>query len=1257
MNKVLVLMMLPLLLLAAEWQSLNGPPAGRADDMSIGYHEGSQEWHIYAADRTHKLYKSTNEGEHWDSLTYFEVTKNPICVITRPTDAQVVYIGKNDATPVWWSQNGGQTWVERSGTYPNDISNEEPKCFAMDPNDADIIYLGCAKDNANPDLFKTTNAGEDWSSLSNLPNVAVNDMAITHDPLRGTWILAGCSGTEDRGIWLSTNGGNDWNQKLSDVDIYSIEFATQFIGYAGAASGVYKTENGGVTWTPLGSSPAFQINDLLAINTLVVYAATNDTMHMTTNGGASWDRINTAYRCEKALSLLVHPQDNQTIFSSADWCIYKTTNAGAEWSEITDGYHPAKLVDVTTNSPTIYALGLTICGASKTSVFCSSDAGNNWTTMSGSFSYPPNDDIRPLAISVSPINTDLVLLGGQTITADPESENKLNLFRSIDGSKTWQQVHYTSEGDLNSTMAIGFCPIKSDTVFVTFSGLVDYETVIRSINEGGDWVEKDIPANDALSLGVAPQYDDTLYVGSMIYGVYKSTNAGDNWTQTSLNNVDVNALAIDFDYPDTLYAGSDNCNGIYKTNSGGNAWDKKNNGLDYLYITDLEIDADEPTIVYALCKEYESASETYVYCTVDRAGKWFDISDGLPTDKPTRDLEIDRDEPDPVYAATEQGVYTYTPDFNKSLVSSSKDASAFNNGRNMIRIEDSYEFWVTYESGGVIYVVRSTNAGLSWSKKMEVGQGCNPAISIRTGIPDVPPCVVWLAKDQEESQDVIFFARHISGQKWTAPAQIKISQYGVDFGPPSFVIDNSNYGHLVYADGSSVKYTKFNIYDPNPTTSETVGDGEDPCIGFMTGSTEPPIHVVWEDDAAIKYRARTVFGWASIDNISSSNSHHPSLEIGGNNVYLVWENDRSIYWCYATYTGSSHSWSRYLRVDDTSDPSIYPTLTSGYACAWVDEVTGNYEEVYLSYYDPEQGEWVVPINISTDSDELYSNYPHIVHRQVPNVATTIYFIWTEGSETVIQPTAPPYDIIFENYVIWETDAGQSEALPFYVADGGEENASPFNLRRDGYHQYGVEPYKRVDYDEQYLKYQFANLNPKRLYELGAYLYQHGYSNLHISAMVDNYQIGAIVLPADTLVILRHMLPTTLYEDSTINITIFGNNAVSAILVLSEFEPDNKGGGPQGTEGLSGMPDCFALHAYPCPASNVFFMEYAVPVAGVVHVTLYDVAGRSVQEICNTYCEPGIYQKRVDLEGIAQGVYFLRLESNKEVVTKKVIMLQ
>jgi len=82
--------------------------------MSMGQHAG--QFIIYAADQTHKLYKSVNEGEYWDSLPPPEYPNanivNPTCVITDVNNAQVVYIGKNSDVPVWKSEDGGQTWVQ-----------------------------------------------------------------------------------------------------------------------------------------------------------------------------------------------------------------------------------------------------------------------------------------------------------------------------------------------------------------------------------------------------------------------------------------------------------------------------------------------------------------------------------------------------------------------------------------------------------------------------------------------------------------------------------------------------------------------------------------------------------------------------------------------------------------------------------------------------------------------------------------------------------------------------------------------------------------------------------------------------------------------------------------------------------------------------------------------------------------------------------------------------------------------------------------
>jgi photosystem II stability/assembly factor-like uncharacterized protein len=177
----------------------------------------------------------------------------------------------------------------------------------------------------------------------------VNDIAIYSEPVEGTWIFAGCSGTSDKGIWLSTNGGNSWNQKLSDVDIYSVDFASATIAYAGSGNGIYKgiRESGIWTWSKLDNSPSYQINSLKAINEDIVYAATTYGMYKTPDGGDTWYEINEGIYTNIMFSLIIHPQNSQTLFAGGEFSVYKTTDGGVEWSEITKGF---KLLNLKVNN-------------------------------------------------------------------------------------------------------------------------------------------------------------------------------------------------------------------------------------------------------------------------------------------------------------------------------------------------------------------------------------------------------------------------------------------------------------------------------------------------------------------------------------------------------------------------------------------------------------------------------------------------------------------------------------------------------------------------------------------------------------------------------------------------------------------------------------------------------------------------------------------------------------------------------------------
>ena len=201
----------------------------------------------------------------------------------------------------------------------------------------------------------------------------------------------------------------------------------------------------------------------------------------------------------------------------------------------------------------------------------------------------------------------------------------------------------------------------------------------------------------------------------------------------------------------------------------------------------------------------------------------------------------------------------------------------------------------------------------------------------------------------------------------------------------------------------------------------------------MISVTNPDIHITWENSDQIWYRHEP-FGIGSAERVShqSTTCHHPSLAIEGNVVYFVWEASGDISWRSLTCNHPFYTWGQIKPVCFTiSVPSTYPVLTGGHFCSWVEEHTNNYE-VYFSHYNPEVGGWTSPQNISNGATETFSNYPHINHYQTL-LGTNVYFIWTEGSEAIPQPTAPPYEIKFKTHVFGGLGEGGENALPMYIA--------------------------------------------------------------------------------------------------------------------------------------------------------------------------------------------------------------------------------
>jgi photosystem II stability/assembly factor-like uncharacterized protein len=196
--------------------------------------------------------------------------------------------------------------------------------------------------------------------------------------------------------WMkTTNGGATWINETSSTITYgpfSMFFTDANNGYAGGVDAIYKTTNGGSSWTQVTiphSGASFAVFSLYFFDANVGYAC-------------GWDYVND-------ITYMLH-----------------TSDAGASWSAVVGGTAASigsRNIDCLSAS-TCYVVGWN--GASGGGVYKTLDAGATWTLVSS----PPFGDLR--SIDFFNASTGLAAAGGYGI------------IRSTDGGLSWTQVTNTT---------------------------------------------------------------------------------------------------------------------------------------------------------------------------------------------------------------------------------------------------------------------------------------------------------------------------------------------------------------------------------------------------------------------------------------------------------------------------------------------------------------------------------------------------------------------------------------------------------------------------------------------------------------------------------------------------------------------------------------------------------------------------------------------------------------------------------------------
>src|SRR5215510_8409594 len=170
-----------------------------------------------------------------------------------------------------------------------------------------------------------------WTSIGPFGG---NVQALAIDPQNPTTVYAGTV----NGLFKSMDGGESWSVVKTRLPNRAIAFlATDpqnpTTVYVGNGDGAFKSTDGGNTWSDFGptASPVRRLA-FDGQNSAIIYALTaSGDIFKSTDGGVTWNSTGLLL-VPAVYSLVVDPQTPSTIYAGTYNGLFKSTDSGANWS-------------------------------------------------------------------------------------------------------------------------------------------------------------------------------------------------------------------------------------------------------------------------------------------------------------------------------------------------------------------------------------------------------------------------------------------------------------------------------------------------------------------------------------------------------------------------------------------------------------------------------------------------------------------------------------------------------------------------------------------------------------------------------------------------------------------------------------------------------------------------------------------------------------------------------------------------------------
>jgi photosystem II stability/assembly factor-like uncharacterized protein len=196
-------------------------------------------------------------------------------IVIHPQKRSTWYVAVGSGG-VWKTENAGTTWIpifDGEGSY-------SIGCLALDPANPEVVWVGTGENvsgrhvGIGDGVYKSLNGGRTWTNMGLARSEHIGRILVDPRDPRVVYVAAEgplWSAGGDRGLYKTADGGRTWTLALEiskDTGVTSAEFdpgnpdvlyaaayqrrrsVAAFMG-GGPESGIYKSEDAGRTWRKL----------------------------------------------------------------------------------------------------------------------------------------------------------------------------------------------------------------------------------------------------------------------------------------------------------------------------------------------------------------------------------------------------------------------------------------------------------------------------------------------------------------------------------------------------------------------------------------------------------------------------------------------------------------------------------------------------------------------------------------------------------------------------------------------------------------------------------------------------------------------------------------------------------------------------------------------------------------------------------------------------------------------------------------------